>query len=131
MENIESVSTSWHGYPKIYNLGHACIKELFLDEVIVEEKVDGSQFSFGIFNGEIRCKSKGSPINLLLPEKMFIPGIEVVKRLKEEGRLIEGYSYRAEYLGKSKHNALAYERIPNQHLIGFDINIGHETYLPY
>lgn len=36
-------------YPKIYNMGHAAIAELLLGEVTVEEKVDGSQISFGIF----------------------------------------------------------------------------------
>ena len=33
-------------YPKIYNLGNVALKNLLDGEVIVEEKVDGSQFSF-------------------------------------------------------------------------------------
>ena len=36
-------------YPKIYSLGHAAILDLLDGRVIVEEKVDGSQFSFGLF----------------------------------------------------------------------------------
>lgn len=32
---------------------------------------------------------------------------------------------------KPKHNALAYDRTPEKHLIVFDINTDHEAYLPY
>ena len=40
---------SWHSFPSVYAVGHAALADLFLDDVIVEEKVDGSQFSFGLF----------------------------------------------------------------------------------
>lgn len=33
-----------NSYSKIYNLGHAAISSLFEDEVLIEEKIDGSQF---------------------------------------------------------------------------------------
>ena len=39
--------TSWHSYPQIYNLGHKAIAGIFDDDVLIEEKIDGSQFSFG------------------------------------------------------------------------------------
>lgn len=124
--------SSWHSYPSIFALGHRALQELLLDPVTIEEKVDGSQFSFGLFdqeNGErvLRCRSKGAQLNLIAPEKMFIQGIEVVKTLD----LHVGWTYRAEYLAKPKHNALAYDRIPEKHLIVFDINTGHEEYMPY
>jgi len=35
------METSWHSYPKIYNLGHRAIRDLLEDPVVVEEKVDG------------------------------------------------------------------------------------------
>ena len=58
------MNTSWHSYPSIYALGHRYLEELLLDPVLVEEKVDGSQFSFGVFEHpegpELRCKSKGA-----------------------------------------------------------------------
>ena len=126
-----TIASSWHSYPKIWALGHACIKELLLDEVIIEEKIDGSQFSWGVFNGELKCRSKGAILNLLAPEKMFLEAVATVTRLKEEGKLTEGVTYRAEYLKVPKHNCLAYSRIPNNHLIGFDINNDHEAYLPW
>jgi hypothetical protein len=45
--------------------------------------------------------------------------------------LHEGWTYRGEYLQKPKHNTLAYDRIPTNHIILFDINRGEEEYLSY
>jgi hypothetical protein len=123
---------SWHSYPSIFAIGHRALAELLLDPVIVEEKVDGSQFSFGLFDHEdgervLHCRSKGAQLNVIAPEKMFTEAVDVVKALP----LVPGWTYRAEYLKKPKHNALAYDRIPEKHLIVFDINPGHEEYLPY
>lgn len=120
-------STSYHSYPKIYALGHKAIAELFLDGVLVEEKIDGSQFSFGRFGGELRTRSKGAQINPDIPEQMFKEAVEIVRELD----LVDGHTYRAEYLKKPKHNTLAYDRIPNKHLIIFDINSAEEEYLSY
>lgn len=120
---------SWHSYPSIFAIGHRVLRELLLDPVIVEEKVDGSQFSFG-FDPEleiIRCRSKGCQLNIDAPEKMFIRAVEVVKTLP----LHPGWTYRAEYLAKPKHNTLAYDRVPEKHLMVFDINTGHEDYMSY
>ncbi len=119
--------SSWHSYPKIYNLGHAAIKNLLDGEVTVEEKVDGSQFSFGIFNGEIKCRSKGKEQVVDAPDKMFNRAIEVVRQLAPI--LKDGWTYRGEYLNKPSHNALAYDRTPINNIIIFDINDGQESYL--
>src|SRR3990167_10813374 len=54
------MSDSWHSYPSIYALGHHAVKDLFRGPVIVEEKIDGSQFSFGLFDDGMRYKSKGA-----------------------------------------------------------------------
>lgn len=118
---------SWHSYPKVWALGHAALAELFLDPVLVEEKIDGSQFSFGRFGGELRCRSKGVQLQVLAPDKMFARAVEVAGSLD----LRDGWTYRAEYLMKPKHNALAYDRIPRNHLIVFDINTGNEQYASY
>ena len=125
--------SSWHNYPKIYNLGHSAIKELLLDEVRVDEKIDGSQLSAIVDdfnNGEglcLRVRSKGAELNLAAPEKMFIKAIDTLQGLD----LHQGWTYRCEYLAKPKHNTLVYDRIPNKHLIIFDININQEEYLDY
>ena len=121
--------TSWHSYPKIYNLGHNAIKELFFDPVVIEEKVDGSQFSFGKFDGKLKIRSKGQEMHPEAPEKMFQLAVDSV--MSRFDLLTEGWTYRGEYLCKPKHNALAYDRIPNGNIIIFDINTAEETYLSY
>jgi len=121
--------SSYHSYPKVFALGHAMIKNIFMDNVIVQEKIDGSQFSFGVFDGEIKCRSKGKQIQLDNPEKMFKEAIQTVIMLKD--KLKNGWTYRGEYLKKPQHNTLKYNRIPKNHIIIFDINIEQEDYLNY
>lgn len=121
------MNNSWHSYPQIFALGHRAISELFMDDVLVEEKIDGSQFSFGRFGGELKCRSKGAIINTTCPEKMFSKAVETASNLN----LQEDWTYRTEYVAKPKHNALAYDRVPDKYLILFDINIEEERYLSY
>jgi len=123
------MNTSWHSYPKIYALGHRYLKDLLLDEVIVEEKVDGSQISFGIFGGELKIRSRSKEMVIDAPEKMFNAGVDAIKSISD--KLHDGWTYRGEYLSKPKHNALAYNRIPDNHIIIFDINTGEECYVSY
>lgn len=119
--------TSWHSYPSVYAMGHKAIEELLLDPVIVEEKVDGSQFSFGRFDGELRVRSKGKEMIVDAPEKMFQLAVNLASSLD----LRDGWTYRGEFLSKPKHNALAYDRVPNGNVILFDINTEEEGYLNY
>jgi hypothetical protein len=123
---------SWHSYPKIYALGHRALTDLLSNPVIVEEKVDGSQFSFGWFSDceyhdGFRARSKGAELNLDSPEKMFTEAVNYILGLS----LKDGWTYRCEYLKKPKHNALAYDRVPSNHLILFDINVEEEGYLSW
>lgn len=96
--------------------------------MLVEEKIDGSQFSFGVTEeGELRVRSKGAVMLADAPEKMFTLAVESVRsRLP---LLTPSYTYRGEYLAKPKHNTIPYERIPNGHIIIFDVNTGHENYM--
>jgi hypothetical protein len=121
------MNTSWHSYPSIFALGHRAIKELFYDDVLCEEKIDGSQFSFGRFDGELKCRSKGATLNIDYPEEMFSVAVETAKLLN----LRDGWTYRAEYLLKPKHTVLAYDRVPDRNLILFDVNTGEEEYMSY
>lgn len=117
-----------HSYPKVYAIGHAGVAELFDGDVLVEEKIDGSQFSFAKVAGEISMRSKGADI---IPGShdsgMFSAAVNSVEEMKEF--LHEGWTYRCEYLQKPKHNVMAYPRIPKRHLILFDINTGDEIYM--
>lgn len=121
---------SWHSYSSIFNMGHKAIAELLKGPVYVEEKVDGSQFSFGVDeNGEVRVRSKGCELVLDAPEKMFSFAVRTVKDLAP--KLHPGWTYRGEYLRSPKHNALIYQRIPALHIILFDIEVGECEFLSY
>lgn len=128
-----STMNSWHSYPSIYNLGHRYIGDLLTVSVIVEEKIDGSQFSFGLSesgeSGELLVRSKGVVMDINAPEKMFSKAVETVKELAPD--LVPGWTYRVEYLQKPKHNVLAYNRVPSKNIILFDINRGEEDYVDY
>lgn len=119
-----TLTDSWHSYPKVYALGHAALKELFNGNVVCEEKVDGSQFSFGRFSGELRCKSHHKEL-VLDAAGMFEQGVDYVSTLN----LRDGWTYRGEYLQKPKHNTIKYGRVPKGHVVLFDVNTGHEQYL--
>lgn len=106
-------------YGKIYNLGHPTIAELLLDEVVVQEKIDGSQFSFGVRDGRLWCRSKSADIDLKNPG-MFSHGVN--QALAIQDRLIPDVSYYGEYLQKPKHNTLNYARVPIGNVILFDVH---------
>jgi hypothetical protein len=116
-----------HSYPSIYALGHKAITELFNGPVLVEEKIDGSQFSFARVNGELLCRSKGKDIITSAPEKMFAKAVQTAGSLD----LRDGWVYRAEFLQSPKHNSLTYSRVPKDNLILFDVSPSVESYLSY
>jgi hypothetical protein len=118
-----------NSYPSIYNLGHAAVADLLSVPVYVEEKVDGSQFSFGVTEDGLSVRSKGAWMPVDAPEKMFSRAVDTAKELAPLLRV--GWTYRGEYLQKPKHNTLAYNRVPNRHIILFDVNPGLEQYLSY
>ena len=116
-----------HSYPTIYNLGHPAVAELTKGPVIVEEKVDGSQISFGLDeNGDIQMRSKGATLNVVAPEGMFQRAVMSVMARKKQLR--PGVVYRGEYLNTPHHNALTYDRVPNGNIIIFDVGLPNEAY---
>lgn len=119
-----------HSYPSIYNIGHRATASLFTGPVYVQEKVDGSQFSFGLDDdGTVITKSKGAIIYLETADKLFKGAVEYVHSIKDH--LTPGYTYRGEVLCRPRHNTLAYDRVPRHNVVIFDVNTGEETYMPY
>ena len=116
-------------YPKVYNIGHKELESFFDAPVTVEEKIDGSQFSFGKINGELIVRSKGRHIDVHNPDKMFFAACNTVLLLSD--KLLPEATYRAEYLQKPKHNTLAYNRVPENHLIIFDIDTANQCYMSH
>lgn len=121
------VSDRLHGYPKVWNMGHPAIAELFVGPVVVQEKIDGSQFTFGIIGGELRLRSKGAEIFPGTTDKLFAGAVGTAVALAEAGRLVEGWQYRGECLHAPKHNSLAYARAPRGNVILFDVDSGLES----
>ncbi len=107
-------------YPSVYNLGHRAIEGIFAEPVHLQEKVDGSQFSFGVLEGEVRARSKGRQITVESPDAMFKSAVETVYEL--EDTLHPGWIYRGEVLSKPHHNSLEYSRVPKGNVILFDIS---------
>lgn len=131
------------------------MKDLFTVPVQIQEKVDGSFFAFGLYPTsaaghitedviqsqedcshlpltvelELRVRSKGAVMIPDAPMAMFRRAVEGVVARKD--KLHPGWQYRGECLDKTKHNALAYDRTPTDHVILFDILTDEETYLPY
>jgi len=116
-----------HSYATVFQLGHKMIADIFSGPVVVEEKVDGSSFSFGLIDGELQCRSKSKQLILDAPEKMFTKAVATAQELS--GLLHPGWVYRSEFLEKPKHNVLSYERVPLKNVIIFDIDTGGENYL--
>lgn len=132
-------------------MGHRAIKDLLNGDVNVEEKVDGSQFSFGLVpanldeNGKavdvvyytdlkgveyaLKIRSKGCVMHIEAPEKMFNKAAETVRAMWD--KLTPGWTYRGEFLAKPKHNALAYDRVPTANIIIFDITVEDGGFLSY
>jgi len=114
-------------YGKIFHLGSPRTENALIGEVIVQEKVDGSQFSFGLNEDkELVFRSKGAIIYPDSAPKLFRPAIEYL--LSIEKKIKETFPadtyFRSETLWKPKHNSLAYDRHPRNHIVLFDVQLG-------
>ena len=108
-----------HDYGKVYNNGVKYVLDVFRGPVVVQEKVDGSQFSFGMIEGELCFRSHKQQIHCYAAPEMFSAGVKAIEEIKD--LLIPNVIYRGEYLSKPKHNALKYDRIPARNIILWDI----------
>jgi hypothetical protein len=127
---VQTTMTSWHSPGSLFNIGHRMALPLFDGRLItIQEKVDGSFFAFGVFDGVLKCRSRNNEINVDAPETLFKAAVETAKALAPA--LNEGWTYRGEYLAKPRHNGLAYNRVPKQHVILFDIAFAEESFANY
>lgn len=121
------------GFGKVHAVGHRYTQGLLDEPVEVTEKLDGSQFSFGVVNGELHMRSKRAVIYTVNAPKMFVPAVCTAKVLFEQGQLREGYIYRGEAFQSANHNALRYNRPPQNSiaLYGVDRAGGGHDYLQH
>jgi len=108
-----------NSFPKIFSLGTVNTKSIFDDEVEITEKLDGSQIGFGKINGELIVRSKGAIINIDKPDDLFKGAVEHIKSISHN--IPEGMFCYGEAFKKPKHNTLAYDRIPKNHIALFAV----------
>ena len=104
-------------FPKIFAIGTDYIRDIFNEEVEITEKVDGSQWVFGKIDGQVYMRSKGKAQYDGAVDKMFQPAADYVSSLD----LPENTIFYCEYLRQPKHNTLAYDRAPKNHLTLFGV----------
>lgn len=108
------------GYPKILTLGASYTENALVGPVIIQEKIDGSLFGFGVNDDdELVFRSKGATIAKEYPPKMFKDAVDHVCSLDTSLLGRDCYFY-CECLEKPKHNVLKYNHIPTNHLVLFD-----------
>lgn len=109
-----------NSYGSIYALGHIAVADILEgNDVEITEKVDGSQISFGIIDGELMIRSKNQRLHIGADNGMFNLAVEKIDFLANI--FTPGYIYRGEYFSKPKHNALAYDRVPKNNIMIYDI----------
>ena len=110
-------------YTKILTIGSRYTENALVGEVIIQEKVDGSQFRFGVNEDkELVIASKSIQIHPEAVQKLFKPAVDHVLAMKR--RILsfapDTYFY-AETLCKPKHNVLKYNNVPLNHIVLFDV----------
>lgn len=117
-------------YTKVITLGSNYTENALVGEVIVQEKVDGSQFRFGINEDkELIMGSKGVRIvpiegdeELLTVPKMFKPAVKHILSMKKIlSKFPPDTYFFVETLQKPKHNVLKYGKVPKNHIVLFDV----------
>lgn len=117
---MEQSSHGINSYGSIYALGHIAVADILEgNDVEITEKVDGSQISFGMIDGELMIRSKNQRLHIGADNGMFNLAVDKIGFFADI--LTPGYVYRGEYFSKPKHNTLAYERVPKNNIMIYDI----------
>jgi hypothetical protein len=119
-EKMTESSKGISSYGSIYALGHIAVADILNGEdVEITEKVDGSQISFGVIDGELMIRSKNQRLHIGADNGMF--NTAVLKITELQHAFTPGYVYRGEFFSKPKHNTLAYDRVPKNNIMIYDI----------
>lgn len=102
---------------KIPSILNARQGNIFGTEVIITEKIDGSQFSFGVMDGVLQYKSKRKMLNFEQPDKTFTVAIQQVEKFAH--LIIPDTQYCTEYLKTPRHGVLNYNTVPKHHMYLF------------
>ena len=116
------------GYSSPKAFGHRLVQDILDGDVIIQEKIDGSQISFGVYGGKLSVRSRNQQLDLE-DAGMFQKAVDYLKGIQDN--LKDGITYRGEYLAKPKHNTLCYLRHPDNYIILYDIDEGNTDYITY
>jgi len=109
-------------YQKIIASFKPEVQPIWDGDIIVEEKIDGSQFRIEIDDkGNIQCGSRTQELGML--DSMFKKGVDEMVEVFKDYKAPAGtltYIY-GEYLSKPKQNAIPYARTPKHYIIIFDV----------
>jgi len=72
--------TSWHSYPKIYNLGHNIFGRSLAKTFLLKRRLTAASSRSGD-SGDSSLPLESCQLNIEYPEKMFKPAIETAKSL--------------------------------------------------
>lgn len=119
-------------YNHIFTLGARGTENILDDYVVVQEKVDGSQFRWGIDEyGEFVVASKSVPINPDCPPGMFKEATDHVRSIYNTKGAWRNVFLYGEVLQRPRHNVLKYNEVPTNHIVLFDVYDARDgTYKP-
>ncbi len=111
-------------YSHIQQIGSKYASKIFDGAVVIQEKVDGSQFSFANIGGKLLCRSKNQPVGIGGNEEgMFARAVRTAKLIFDTGTLPVGMVVRCECLDKPRQNIINYSRVPIGNIIIYDIEL--------
>jgi len=117
-------------YTKVLTLGSSYTENALVGDVIVQEKIDGSQMRWGINEDEeLLFASKGANLvpyfdngEMMNVQKLFVPAVKYLLSQKDVlSNLKRDTYFFGETLMKPKHNVLKYERVPTNNIVLFDV----------
>ena len=114
-----------YGSPK--TIGSRETAKVLQGPVVVQEKIDGSQFSFGLRGGQLEVRSKGAMMVAAAAPGLFSGAINTAIRVAPD--LIEGAVYRGEAVQRPRHNVLIYGRVPVGNFVLFDVELPDGSFM--
>ena len=122
------------GYPKVYRADTVDANPFYEYDgrVVIQEKLDGSQFSFSMgADSSVSYRSKRKAFNKDNANDLFQPAVSWIEQNKS--LLDVGTVYRGEALARPRHNHLTYKNPPAEGfvLFGTDGDRGFNVRLPF
>ena len=117
---------------KIFPLGHRMTKTVWdAPQIEITEKLDGSQFRFGLIDGHLICGTKNTILDHdNVRDKLFRPAVETVLGLYDRKWLPNNFIFFGETLAKPHHNVIKYGRTPLGNIALFGgLNVADDEYL--